>query len=134
MLVDQRHIDAAVLAGMRAEARAAAERIAAEERVSVVSDEILRLAPTHFHPEFVDLCEQAVREVAGTSHRMPSGPGHDAIETARAGVPTVMLFVQSLRGLSHTNLEDTREDHLELAVRALDRLVDLTIAWAFARR
>ena len=27
-----------------------------------------------------------------------------------------MLFVQSLRGLSHTKLEDTREEHLELAV------------------
>jgi N-carbamoyl-L-amino-acid hydrolase len=30
--------------------------------------------------------------------------------------------VQSLRGLSHTKLEDTREDHLELSVQALDRL------------
>jgi N-carbamoyl-L-amino-acid hydrolase len=60
---------------------------------------------------------------------MPSGPGHDAIETARAGVPTVMLFVQSLRGLSHAKEEDTHEEHIELAVRALDRLVDKTIAW-----
>ena len=38
------------------------------------------------------------------------------------GVPTVMLFVQSLRGLSHTKLEDTKPEHLELAVQALDRL------------
>ena len=40
-----------------------------------------------------------------------------------------MLFVQSLRGLSHTKLEDTKEAHLELAVQALDRLADRTIAW-----
>ena len=33
-----------------------------------------------------------------------------------------MLFVQSLRGLSHTKLEDTKPEHLELAVQALDRL------------
>ena len=33
-----------------------------------------------------------------------------------------MLFVQSLRGLSHTKLEDTKHEHLELAVQALDRL------------
>ena len=39
-----------------------------------------------------------------------------------------MLFVQSLRGLSHTKLEDTRDEHLELAVAALDRLADSTIA------
>ena len=40
-----------------------------------------------------------------------------------------MLFCQSLRGLSHTKLEDTKEEHLELAVRALDRLTTKTIAW-----
>ena len=48
---------------------------------------------------------------------------------SRAGVPTVMLFCQSLRGLSHTKLEDTKEEHLELAVQALDRLTTKTIAW-----
>ena len=35
-----------------------------------------------------------------------------------------MLFVQSLRGLSHTKLEDTKPEHLELSVQALDRLAD----------
>ena len=44
-----------------------------------------------------------------------------------------MLFVQSLRGLSHTKLEDTKEEHLELAVQALDRLADRTIAWVGSR-
>ena len=62
-----------------------------------------------------------------TSHRLPSGPLHDAAEVARAGVPTVMLFVQSLRGLSHTKLEDTKPEHLELSVRALDRLASKTL-------
>jgi N-carbamoyl-L-amino-acid hydrolase len=38
-----------------------------------------------------------------------------------------MLFVQSLRGLSHTNVEDTRPAHLELSVQALDRLAAKTI-------
>jgi N-carbamoyl-L-amino-acid hydrolase len=52
---------------------------------------------------------------------------HDAAEVARAGIPTVMIFVQSLRGLSHTKLEDTKEEHLELAVRALDGLATKTI-------
>jgi N-carbamoyl-L-amino-acid hydrolase len=53
---------------------------------------------------------------------------HDAAEVARAGIPTVMLFVQSLRGLSHTKLEDTRPEHLELSVQALDRLATKTLA------
>jgi N-carbamoyl-L-amino-acid hydrolase len=40
-----------------------------------------------------------------------------------------MLFVQSLRGLSHTKLEDTKREHLELSVAALDRLAAKTLAW-----
>jgi len=75
------------------------------------------------------LADEAIREVAGTSHRLPSGPLHDAAEVSRAGIPTVMLFVQSLRGLSHTKLEDTKKEHLELSVLALDRLTSKTLAW-----
>ena len=62
-------------------------------------------------------------------HVMDEGPLHDAAEVARAGVPTVMLFVQSLRGLSHAKEEDTREEHLALSVEALDRLASKTMAW-----
>ena len=40
-----------------------------------------------------------------------------------------MLFVQSLRGLSHTKLEDTKPEHLELSVASLDALAAKTIAW-----
>ena len=43
-----------------------------------------------------------------------------------------MLFVQSLRGLSHTKLEDTKPEHIELSVEALDRLTDDAIAWVAA--
>ena len=38
-----------------------------------------------------------------------------------------MMFVQSLRGLSHTKLEDTSEEHLELSVAALDSLASKTL-------
>jgi hypothetical protein len=40
----------------------------------------------------------------------------------------VMLFVQSLRGLSHTKLEDTKPEQLELSVHALDRLASKALA------
>src|SRR4029079_5702435 len=75
-----------------------------------------------------ELADESIREVVGESHRLPSGPLHDAAEVARAGGPTVMVFVQSLRGLSHTKLEDTKDEHLKLSVQALDRLADKTIA------
>ena len=107
--------------------REAAERIAREEGVSVEWERIWRIDPAPFDPALMELAEEAVEEVAGRSKRMFSGALHDAAEMARAGVPTVMLFVQSLKGLSHTKEEDTRPEHLQLAVQALDRLASKTI-------
>ncbi|TML33065.1 MAG: Zn-dependent hydrolase [Actinobacteria bacterium] len=103
-------------------------RFAQEEGIEVEWERIWNIEPILFDDGLISLADEAVVEVAGRSHRLPSGPLHDAGEVARAGVPTVMLFVQSLRGLSHTKLEDTREEHLELSVQALDRLADEAIA------
>ena len=133
MTVDQRHLDGGVLAAMLAEARSASQAIADEEHVEVEWERTWRIDPVLFHPELVDLCERGAIEVAGACHRLPSGPLHDAAAVAMAGVPTAMIFVQSLRGLSHTKEEDTRPEHLELAVRALERAATGTLAWAAAQ-
>jgi len=127
-LLDQRHLDAAKLAEMLSNAESASRRFAQEEDIEVAWERIWNIEPILFDEGLIELADEAVREVAGRSHRLPSGPLHDAAEVARAGVPTVMLFVQSLRGLSHTKLEDTKEEHLELSVQALDRLAGRTIA------
>jgi N-carbamoyl-L-amino-acid hydrolase len=129
-LVDQRHLDATKLAGMLEEAKAAAKRFAHEEDIEVAWERIWNIEPILFDDALIELADESIREIAGESHRLPSGPLHDAAEVSRAGVPTVMLFVQSLRGLSHTKLEDTKEEHLELSVRALDLLATKTIARA----
>jgi hydantoinase/carbamoylase family amidase len=121
-LLDQRHLDATKLAEMLSNAEAASRRFAAEEDVEVEWERIWAIEPILFDDRLLELADEAVTEVAGTSHRLPSGPLHDAAEVSRAGVPTVMVFVQSLRGLSHTKVEDTKPEHLELAVQALDRL------------
>jgi beta-ureidopropionase / N-carbamoyl-L-amino-acid hydrolase len=128
-LLDQRHLDAGKLAAMLADARAASERFAEEESIDVEWERIWSIDPILFDDTLLGFCEEAIEEVAGKAHRLPSGPLHDAAEVSRAGAPTVMLFVQSLRGLSHTKLEDTQEEHLELAVAALDRLASKTIEW-----
>jgi hydantoinase/carbamoylase family amidase len=128
VLLDQRHLQADKLAAMLAEAKDASERFAGEEAVEVEWERVWAIEPILFDDELIELADTAVTEIAGRSHRLPSGPLHDAAEVARAGVPTVMLFVQSLRGLSHTRLEDTKPAHLELAVQALDRLAEKTTA------
>jgi N-carbamoyl-L-amino-acid hydrolase len=132
-LLDMRHLDASKLASMWEQVREACDRFAQEEQLEVEYERIWEIQPILFDETLIGFADEAVLEVAGTSHQLPSGPLHDAAEVSRAGVPTVMLFVQSLRGLSHTKLEDTKPEHLELAVLALDALATKTLAWAASR-
>jgi hydantoinase/carbamoylase family amidase len=126
-LVDQRHADAAVLAEVREQAEQASRAIAQEERVEVEWSPLFRIAPIPFDRHLVDSAASIVRDLQGSDMRLPSGPLHDAARVAEAGVPTVMLFVRSKRGLSHTREEDTDESDLVLAVRALEELVQRTL-------
>jgi allantoate deiminase len=127
--LDQRALDADVLADMLAKAKQDSERIAAEEGCEVSWERIWQIEPIPFDGELIDMADAVIEEVAGTSHRLPSGPLHDAAEMARV-IPTVMLFVKSLRGLSHTKEEDTPVEDLELSVRALDELTRRALEWA----
>ena len=127
--LDMRDLDAGVLAGMLAEARAASERFAKEEGCTVEWSKIWSIEPIPFHPEMIALCEQAIVETVDSAERLPSGPLHDAAEVARLGIPTVMMFVQSLNGLSHNRAEDTKAEHLEQAVVAFAALADKAAQW-----
>jgi allantoate deiminase len=129
MSLDQRALDPSVLASMLDAAQEATARIANEEDVSVEWERLWRIEPIPFDEDLISMAEEACNEVAGRSHRLPSGPLHDAAEMARL-MPTVMLFVKSLRGLSHTKDEDTPEEDLELSVKALHRLALKTMDWA----
>lgn len=127
--LDQRDLDAEVLAAMYREAQDKSRQFAAQEGCTVEWSKIWSIEPIPFHPHLIDLCEEAIGEVASRSHRMPSGPLHDAAEVARLGIPTVMMFVQSLKGISHNKIEDTRVDDLKIAVEAFSRLAAKTMRW-----
>jgi beta-ureidopropionase / N-carbamoyl-L-amino-acid hydrolase len=131
--LDQRDLDAAVLAAMYEEAKQKSAQFAEEEGCTVEWSRIWNIAPEPFHPRLIELCEAAILETAGKSHRMPSGPLHDAAEVSRSGIPTVMMFVQSLHGISHNKVEDTSEEHLQLALTAFDNLATKAMDWMGAQ-
>jgi allantoate deiminase len=93
----------------------------AEEACDVAWERIWEIEPIPFDATLIDLADEVIAAEVGTSHRLPSGPLHDAAEMARR-IPTVMLFVKSLGGVSHTNAEDTPEEDLEASVRVLAAL------------
>jgi len=130
--LDQRDLSPEVLATMLAEAKAASSRFAENEKCTVAWSKIWSIEPIPFHPDLIGLCQQAISETLppGTAvPSLPSGPLHDAAEVARLGIPTVMMFVQSLRGISHNKIEDTAEDHIALAVTAFHSLAAKTLKW-----
>ncbi|MBA2430714.1 MAG: hydantoinase/carbamoylase family amidase [Chthoniobacterales bacterium] len=131
--LDQRHLDAAALATMLREARAASEKFAQEGKVEVAWERLWQIQPILFDEQLITFADEAIAGTGAQPHRLPSGPLHDAAEVARAGVPTVMMFVQSLHGISHNKIEDTREEHLEMAVVALDKLADKAMRWIAGR-
>src|SRR5205085_1786172 len=99
--LDQRHLDAAALARMLAEAQQASERFAKEGNVTVSWERLWQIEPILFDPELIALCDEAISETGANPHHLPSAPLHDAADVARAGIPTIMMFVQSLHGISH---------------------------------
>jgi hydantoinase/carbamoylase family amidase len=127
--LDQRHLDKIALAKMLQEAKGASEKLAREGNVKVFWERLWQIEPVLFDKHLIQLCSDAISEVCGKVHRLPSGPLHDAAEVARAGVPAVMMFVQSLRGISHNKIEDTKEDYLEFCVKAFDNLAEKTMRW-----
>jgi hydantoinase/carbamoylase family amidase len=127
--LDQRHLDAEKLGRMLSEARSASEKFAAEGNVDLAWERIWQIEPVLFNNELIAMSDEAISETGAKPHRLPSGPLHDAAEVARAGVPTIMMFVQSLHGISHNKIEDTKEEHLEMAVTAFDKLAEKAMRW-----
>ena len=124
--LDQRALDPGVLARMLADARAASERAAAENNVTVEWRPLWRIDPRPFDPRLIEMCADAVREVTGDAPRLPSGPLHDAAEMV-PHMPVVMMFAYSSNGLSHCKEEDTPEPYLRQTIDAFLRLVNAVV-------
>ncbi|OFW47735.1 MAG: Zn-dependent hydrolase [Acidobacteria bacterium RIFCSPLOWO2_12_FULL_67_14b] len=125
--LDQRALDAQVLAKMLDAAREAAANAARHNNVSVEWKRLWQIEPRPFDPGLIELCTQAVREVTGDAPQLPSGPLHDAAEMV-PHMPVVMMFAYSSNGLSHCKEEDTPEPHLEKTITAFLKLVEKTVA------
>jgi N-carbamoyl-L-amino-acid hydrolase len=122
--LDQRHHEAGPLAAMLLEAREAAHAAAGERGIELIIEPVWSIEPIPFDAELI----AHAREAAGGGEPLPSGALHDAAEVARAGVPTVMLFVQSRGGVSHAPDEWSAPEHVAAGVRALARVADQALS------
>ena len=100
LTVDLRNTDEVLL--QQAEARFAAflERLAEEEGVSIETRRLARFEPVIFDAGVVRRIEAVTRRLGHSQRRMTSGAGHDAQMLARV-CPTAMIFVPTIKGISH---------------------------------
>jgi N-carbamoyl-L-amino-acid hydrolase len=96
--------------------------LALEEGVSIERKPLARTLPVTFDPEIVRTIETSARMLGQPIRRMTSGAGHDAQMMARI-CPAAMIFVPSVRGVSHNPAEHTEPEHLVLGANVLLKTV-----------
>ena len=100
------------------------QQIAERRGVAHTLEETMRADAAPSHPAWQQRWERAVASLGLPVFRLPSGAGHDAMMLHRI-MPQAMLFVRGENGgISHNPLESTTADDMELAVRAMQRLLD----------
>jgi len=109
--VDLRNTDDAVL--KHAEQRLAEflQQLARDEGVKIETHSLARFSPVLFDKTIAALIARTAQRLGHSCRPMTSGAGHDAQMIARIA-PTAMIFVPSIRGISHNPAEDTRPEHL----------------------
>ncbi len=116
--VDLRNTDEAVLQQAEARVHAHVRGLAEQEGVTVAHRSLARFEPVRFDPALVDHVETVAKTLGLSTRRMPSGAGHDAQMLARV-CPAAMIFVPSVRGISHNVAEHTEPADLEAGANVL---------------
>jgi N-carbamoyl-L-amino-acid hydrolase len=122
MTVDLRNTDEALLKEAERRVFAFADEAAAAEGVGISRRSLARFEPVAFAPELVSRVEAIARELGHTVRRLPSGAGHDA-QILAAICPSCMIFVPSVRGVSHNVEEFTSPQDIQAGGDVLLRLV-----------
>ncbi len=104
--VDLRHPEEVELDRMENEYRKMLPRIAAELKLEFEEKCIWRSVAVKFAPELIACVKHGAEQAGYTMREMPSGAGHDSVYVARV-VPTTMIFVPCLNGISHNEAEST---------------------------
>lgn len=97
--------------------------IADRRDVTVSTEELDRSTPVSLSPAAIETLDAAVAALDVPYRKLPSGGGHDAMNFQKADVPTGMLFVPSVDGISHSPREETPPESMEAAATALVRAI-----------
>ena len=111
LTLDVRNTNESVLQNAESRIKDFLVEIAKSEGVTIARRELARFEPVVFDDRVIDCVEKIALAQGNTVQRMPSGAGHDAQMLARV-CPSGMIFVPSVKGISHNPAEFTDTDDL----------------------
>ena len=118
LTLDVRNTDDQLLCQAETKIKDFLQEIASAEGVKITTRELVRFEPVIFDDQVIDCVERLSSELGNTVQRMPSGAGHDAQMFARV-CPSGMIFVPSVKGISHNAAEFTHDVDLEAGANIL---------------
>lgn len=116
--IDMRHDNDDALTKMEQDVRAIIEKVCMENEVSVNIERYWRADPVHFDSDIIDAVENSAGKLNLKARKITSGAGHDAVFINRI-IPTGMLFVPSIKGMSHCPEEETKWEDVVTGVQVL---------------
>ncbi len=116
--VDLRHPEDDTLASLERIMRNRLDNISVKHGVDIHLESVWHNPPVKFDPACIDAVSQATRQLGLRGQKMISGAGHDACQVCRV-VPTAMIFVPCLDGLSHNEAEYAKPEDLEAGCNVL---------------
>ena len=111
LTVDLRNTDESLLQQAEQALKDFLKSLSDSEGVTITSRRLARFEPVVFDPALTDRIAHHAESLGLSHQRMTSGAGHDAQMLARI-CPTSMIFVPSVRGISHNPAEHTEPDDL----------------------
>ena len=118
LTLDVRNTDEKILQIAESKIKDFLSQIAVSEGVEIKTRQLARFEPVIFDDRVIDLVESIAKEQNNSVQRMPSGAGHDAQMLARV-CPAGMIFVPSVKGISHNAAEFTDEADLNAGANIL---------------
>lgn len=117
--MDCRHTDEALLQSFTRKIEALMREKAEAEGVEIEIDCWMDEKPVPMDRNMIAVIEDACKEKGLNYRMMHSGAGHDS-QIIAPRIPTGMIFVPSIKGISHNPAEDTRLEDLKQGIEALE--------------
>jgi beta-ureidopropionase / N-carbamoyl-L-amino-acid hydrolase len=118
LTADLRNTDESRLCEAESCLEAMLAKLERDEGVTIRTRRLARFEPVVFDPAVIGCIEGVASRLGFTHRRMTSGAGHDAQMLARI-CPTAMIFVPSVKGISHNAAEHTAPADLAAGANVL---------------